>query len=593
MSRDEELTVSVVSAVGGTGLQAVVGLGLLRCTPGDLRNDDLNVRGLVPVALSNSCEGAVQGALLAIGCTAIFNILGMLFVKHQRTKTIKVSVVVKASTAQPSDDDHDGDYVDVPPSKMEVGCSWWEAASLAMCPSITLAVASLLQMGLIVCGGRMIQDGLGVALGMVGVLVGLVLFPLFPFLVWLLVSRRCYQLAPTPEAPAKLILPWLLPCYVLDSDVLPTKAFSHLVFQRRYPHFIWAMLPVLQPTIMFFPTMAAPGYCSGLLLFAAVFFALVGAIVLISRPYFIAVQNITRGSSLLLTAIVVGLSARLAMRPGDATVASIVALLAMAQTAVSVVQILHSGLYLVVMKLKGDVWFRVTSPSLKVARTAQQPSSPLLDDEDAQNAEIHPIPVFNVIGYLLRPKRRSIRSNGGRRVSDTSSSVSAGGNNTDNVPLLVFNTNPLENEADNLADTPPPSRALEPYTKSQVGGDVKYDDSDDDLLDNTKGDNNEQTSFYSRPKGGETFASLWGANYKGYNPMVLPYDRENYSSGSETPLENDDGEDSSPKQEESLPPFQEPNEHIDYEEDPDYLGGPGRSSPQTTTGIYTEDFHAL
>ena len=79
MSRDEELAVSVVSAVGGTGLQAVVGLGLLHCTPGDLRNDDLNIRGLVPVALSNSCEGAVQGALLSIGGVAILNTLGMLF----------------------------------------------------------------------------------------------------------------------------------------------------------------------------------------------------------------------------------------------------------------------------------------------------------------------------------------------------------------------------------------------------------------------------------------------------------------------------------------------------------------------------------
>eukprot|EP00658_Telonema_sp_P-2_P044238 TRINITY_DN32092_c0_g1_i1.p1 TRINITY_DN32092_c0_g1~~TRINITY_DN32092_c0_g1_i1.p1 ORF type:complete len:220 (-),score=45.26 TRINITY_DN32092_c0_g1_i1:120-779(-) len=63
----EQQAVAVVSAIS-PGMQTVAAMTLLRCSPGNTATveTETTIRALVPVALSGTCAGAVQGAILAI-----------------------------------------------------------------------------------------------------------------------------------------------------------------------------------------------------------------------------------------------------------------------------------------------------------------------------------------------------------------------------------------------------------------------------------------------------------------------------------------------------------------------------------------------
>ena len=63
-------------------MQTVAAMSLLRCSPGDSATveTDSTIRALVPVALSGTCAGAVQGAMLAVAAVGVICAVATLIV---------------------------------------------------------------------------------------------------------------------------------------------------------------------------------------------------------------------------------------------------------------------------------------------------------------------------------------------------------------------------------------------------------------------------------------------------------------------------------------------------------------------------------
>ena len=189
---------------------------------------EAGIRALVPVALSGTCAGAVQGALLAIGVAGVLSVAAMCVVKAAKSKD---------------------------------GLGWVEAAAMARCPGVVIAVWAFVQMGLVVCGARLAtaEDGDrgDVVLGVVGVIAGAVLPVVCIVLAWSVVSRRCYRLGQVPAAVAGRsgVVVWarsvFLPSYELDAQVYPvSKAFSTVVGRTKRPSCVYAGLSSMQPVVM-------------------------------------------------------------------------------------------------------------------------------------------------------------------------------------------------------------------------------------------------------------------------------------------------------------------------------------------------------
>ena len=151
---DGERTVVAITAFAAADLQTVAAIGMLRCSPGSDEDveSEAGIRALVPVALSGTCAGAVQGALLAIGAAGVLSVMAMSIVK-----TVKK-------------------------------LSWVEAAAMVRCPGVVIAVWAFVQMGLVVCGARLTTGGSDVVLGVVGVLAGALLPIMCIGLAWGVVS---------------------------------------------------------------------------------------------------------------------------------------------------------------------------------------------------------------------------------------------------------------------------------------------------------------------------------------------------------------------------------------------------------------------
>eukprot|EP00658_Telonema_sp_P-2_P024190 TRINITY_DN19712_c0_g1_i5.p1 TRINITY_DN19712_c0_g1~~TRINITY_DN19712_c0_g1_i5.p1 ORF type:complete len:399 (+),score=74.00 TRINITY_DN19712_c0_g1_i5:300-1496(+) len=328
MSLGEEITVAVVS-----GSLGAAGADLLACTPGDGSSDAVNVRALVPVALSETCVGAIQGALLAI----------------------LVALVVSGGV--------------VAVVKQVKRLSWTGAAALTQFPSITLIVCAQLQMGLVVCGGKVMlagQDDVG--LGAFGLVLGVGMFPAYPLLARLLVSRRCYRLALTEAAPgthhtlARRVLTWTLPQYSLDSTITISRSFAHVVGRCRRPSPLWAGIATFQPIAMMFCVFAQSGYCAWMFSLTGLVFIAAGMGTIAFRPHRIPLVNVISCVSLCLTGVVVGLSARLATTPLDANASSAVGALSMVQTAVTCVRVGHLLYAFTTVRLRGSKWLKRVSP---------------------------------------------------------------------------------------------------------------------------------------------------------------------------------------------------------------------------------------
>ena len=345
LSHNQEVAVATVAATmsgAGPDLQSIAALGLMACTPGaNSDSDSVNVRALVPIALSNTCTGAVQGGLLAVACAMTVSLVAVAVLRRSKELT------------------------------------WGEAASVAQCPSVVLIVCSLVQMGLVVCGGRLVVEGGadGGLLGVLGLVLGIALFPAYPLLARFLVSRRCFRLTLTDAAPttARPLLRWMLPEYTLDGKVAVSRSFAHVVGRTRLRSSLWAGTATFQPILMLFCVFARPGYCSWMFALTGALFCVVGITTIVFRPHRIAIANVFGGISLCLNGVVVGLSARLASDPLDYNATTAVGILSMIQTGFTVVRTSHMVLSALVVRFRGTIWLDMVDPDGNAPPNGQSP----------------------------------------------------------------------------------------------------------------------------------------------------------------------------------------------------------------------------
>ena len=454
LSEGEKTAIAVVSAVS-VDLQTVAAVGLLRCTPGSLgeAESEAAIRGLVPVALSGSCVGAIQGALLSIGvaCVAIVCVTGI-------WKGVR-------------------------------GRSWLEAAAVVRCPGMVLSVWASMQMGLVVCGGRLVTSngiigGGDRLLGAVGLAVGAVLPLLSVGVTYLFVSRRCYRLIQTAEAvtstssKAVWLRSLMLPSYELDTVAFPaSSAFSTVVGKFRRPSCLWAGLPQTQPLVMLLAIFSTTTTCTPTLVVAGVVTLVGGAVCHAGlQPNRVHFTNYVQGVAIGLNACVLMIAARLVQDPLDEAALGANRALSMVQVGVSGVRLAHmAGSFVYTRFVAHDVLERGNADG-----------TPFTDDECG------PIAVFEV--------RAVCGCRGARQVAE---------------PLMTsLNPQPTH--------LPPPQYAGREPDASLPSPDSA---STDDELDAA-------VLVVPRAKKANTksiIASLMDS-HRGHNPMVLPYER--YVDGS-------------------------------------------------------------
>eukprot|EP00658_Telonema_sp_P-2_P013427 TRINITY_DN15083_c0_g1_i5.p1 TRINITY_DN15083_c0_g1~~TRINITY_DN15083_c0_g1_i5.p1 ORF type:complete len:1156 (-),score=46.76 TRINITY_DN15083_c0_g1_i5:105-3422(-) len=340
LTEKEKQAVAVVSALSAAvaaDMQTLAAVSLLRCSPGDTENveTDAGIRALVPVALSGTCVGAIQGALLTMGIVALVTFLGTAIFKTIRR---------------------------IP---------WGDAAATLRFPGIFLAVWAFLQMGLVVCGGRLVlaSPTSDKALGAIGVALGICVPFVFMGLAYCVVSRRCYRLAGKEAGPGTF---WarriLLPEYELDTISIPiSKAYSTVVGRSRLLSCFWAGLPLFQPVILAFVIFAQGAVCSSLLIVSGVLMMLVAAVChIIFRPHRILAANILQGCAMALNAAILMVAAKLVGDPINAGALGANRVISMIQIGLSVLRILHSAGSAGYMFLWGaKVFTRVSTPSTK------------------------------------------------------------------------------------------------------------------------------------------------------------------------------------------------------------------------------------
>ena len=171
----------------------------------------------MPIALNEACDGAVQGALLGIGATAVCG--------------VGAAGVLRAL------------------GRVE---TMHDAIARVRLPSVVLAVVTLLQMGLTTCGARLFVDG-DHGLGVVGMLCGALLLPLNPLIAYTVASRQCYALTPTPQVPGggkgQVVVRWFMSSTELDIEVYP-PVYTQIVGRWMRPSAIWTCLVPITPVLM-------------------------------------------------------------------------------------------------------------------------------------------------------------------------------------------------------------------------------------------------------------------------------------------------------------------------------------------------------
>ena len=351
--------VSALSAAVAADMQTLAAVSLLRCSPGDTENveTDAGIRALVPVALSGTCVGAVQGALLTLGIVALVTFLGTVVFKTFRK------------------------------------ISWGEAAATLRFPGIFLAAWAFLQMGLVVCGGRLVTASANISdsvLGGIGVVLGTAVPFVIMGLAYFVVSRRCYRLEGKKAGP---VTSWarrvFLPEYELDTIGVPiSKAYSTVVGRSRRLSCFWAGLPLFQPVILVFVIFAQGAVCSSLLIIAGVIMMLVAAVChVIFRPHRIMAANILQGCAMALNAAILMVAAKLVEDPINAGALGANRVISMIQIGLSLSRIVHSAGSAGYMFLWGaKVFTRVTSPSTKKTTDSCDCDETLIQPEFEYNA---------------------------------------------------------------------------------------------------------------------------------------------------------------------------------------------------------------
>ena len=375
----ERAAIATVSA-GSADLQTVAAIGLLRCSPGAEEDveTDAGVRALVPVALSGTCAGAVQGAFLAIGVAALASVCVTLVVMRVR------------------------------------GVGWTAAAAVTRCPGLVIAVWAFVQMGLVVCGARLVT-GNSLVLGAAGVAAGGALPVVCVALTWGVVSRRCYRLAQTPKAAAGRsglvvrLRSLLLPSYELDGDAHPvSKAYSAVVGRSRRPSCLWSALPVMQPVVMLLVVFVQGAMCSTSLIVAGVVLLLLGAVChMLFRPHRILAANHLQGGAMALNAAVLIVASKLVSDPLDLSAVGANRAIAMIQVGLSVSRMAHTVGTVVYMRLFGTAVFQLCDPSY------ENMVGPDSDDSPTTSLSIPSVaPVFEYISpcsqYTTNRRKRRV-----------------------------------------------------------------------------------------------------------------------------------------------------------------------------------------
>ena len=333
----ERAAVAVVAtmsaAAAATDLQAVAVLALSACSSGSDGDNESSVRALVPIALTNTCEGAVGGALVGIGGAAI----------------ACGAVVVFLMTAKRA-------------SFPTLLC----ACSQIRCPSVVLLVWAMMQTGLLTCGVKLLQvgdagSGGSIALGVVGVVLGVT--P--PFLYWWVArgvaSRRCYRLAPTGAVPCgragRALCRVLFFRYELDMDVYPmSKCFATVVNKTRRPHWIWAGLPVLSPVVLLLVILAEGNGCSPLLLTAGVVHVCIGLVWLWFLPQRQLSSNVLQSLGILTNGVLLIASGGLARTPGSEGLIGLCHGLSVLQTCLSTTRTINTAVCWLLNKFFRQTW---------------------------------------------------------------------------------------------------------------------------------------------------------------------------------------------------------------------------------------------
>ena len=340
----EKAAVAVVSSLSGaaaaTDLQAVAVLALSACSPGGEGDDnESSVRALVPIALSNTCEGAVGGALVGIGGAAVLccAVVGFLMTAKRASFPTLLS-----------------------------------ACSRIRCPSIVLVIWAMMQTGLLTCGVELLQGGESIsagsgALGAVGVVLGVA--P--PFVYWWVArgvaSRRCYRLAPTGVLPGggvgRALCRVLFFRYELDMDVYPmSKCFATVVNKTRRPHWIWAGLPVLLPVVLLLVMLAEGSGCSPLLTAAGAIHLVVGLVNLWFLPHRQLSSNVLQSLGVLTNGVLLIASGALSRTPDSDGLMSLCRGLSMLQAAISAVRTANTVVCWVINKLFRVTWLMRVNP---------------------------------------------------------------------------------------------------------------------------------------------------------------------------------------------------------------------------------------
>lgn len=313
-------------------------MGCFRCSPGSDEDveTEAGIRALVPIALSATCKGAVEGALVGIAAAAVVSVLATSFVKFAK-KT-----------------------------------SWMEAASLTRSPGIILFVWAFLQMGMTVCGARLItaEDTSNVALGVVGVMLGCVLPGVCITVTWAIVSRRCFRLSQRIAAIAgrSPVIVWcrstFLPSYQLDHAVYPvSRMFATLVSRTRRPSCVWAGLATVQPLVMLLIVFFEGAMCDIILIIGGVLLLLIGIVChIIFRPHRIVASNYLQGVAMCLSATVLIIASRLVSDPLDVSAGDAYRTVTMIQVVMSVCRFVHLGVAVLYMRLYGSETFELSQP---------------------------------------------------------------------------------------------------------------------------------------------------------------------------------------------------------------------------------------
>ena len=221
-------------------------------------------------------------------------------------------------------------------------------------------------MGLVVCGGRLLQEGV-YGVGALGLLFGVGLVPLQILLAQLVVSRRCYRIAVRQSVTHNPLLRGaayvFLPQYELDKDALPASgAFTSIVGTTRYRWSGWAGVRVLQPVIMVLCVFGRGSLCNALYITAAAFLGLLGMVHLVLRPNRILVMNFLASFGLLVNAALVLLGSMLAYDPTNPTLRDVYTRLASAQTALTGMRLLLQLLSFVIMRARRGEWLCTVMP---------------------------------------------------------------------------------------------------------------------------------------------------------------------------------------------------------------------------------------